>query len=183
MKLYPLILALATLTPLPTLPSCTYSMMVHRQENGLAKLHRALANAQDKASADAAAPAVREYGSLLRSDIDTLIANGKPSLIQLALLRNSYQNSNLSAEAKSTLHEFFRIYGQSFYGSTELRQAFIDMLLAETTSARTSSIVQPSSILQTTPTAQPANSQPAGLIKGGTLLNILRSGTATPAAQ
>ncbi len=168
MKFYSLLLALATLTLLPTLPSCTYSQMVSRQEDGMAKLNRALANAQDKASADAAAPVVREYGSLLRSDIDKLVANGKPSLIQLALLRNSYQNSNLSAEAKSALREFFRIYGQSFYGSTELRQSFIDLLKADAA---------------TTTTQPAATTEPAGLIKGGTLLNILRSGTATPAAQ
>ncbi len=128
MKLRYLILALAALSMAPVLPSCTYSQMVVRQEDGMATLNRALANVQDKTTADAAVPAVRQYGSLLRQDISKLMANGRPSLIQLALLKKSYQNSNIKMESKNALRELFRIYGQGFYGSTELRQAFIDML-------------------------------------------------------
>ncbi len=130
MKFRYLFLALAALTVAPLMPSCTYSQMVMRQEDGMTKLNRALANVQDKASADAAAPVVQQYGSLLRQDMGTLISNGRPSLIQLALLKKTYQTSNISSESKSVLREFFRIYGQGYYGSTALRQAFITMLRA-----------------------------------------------------
>ncbi len=128
MKLCHFFLAFATLSLAPLLPSCTYSQILNRQEDGMARLNNALANVQDKASADAAAPVVRQYGALLRKDMETLLSNGRPSLIQLALLRKTYQNSNMSFESKNALREFFRIYAQSYYGSTDLRQAFIDML-------------------------------------------------------
>ncbi len=129
MKSRYLILALATLCFAPMLPSCSpYSQMLIRQEDGMVQLNRALASVQDQASADAAAPVVQQYGSLLRQDIISLFSNGRPTLIQLLLLKNTYQNSNIKAESKSALREFFRIYGQSFYGSTALRQSFIDML-------------------------------------------------------
>ena len=124
---------LLVLTLMPVLPSCTYSQILSHQEDGMAKLNSALAGVQDKATADAAAPVVRQYGTLLRQDISSLVSNGRPSLIQLALLKTTYQNSNIKQESKNTLREFFRIYGQSFYGSTELRQAVIDMLKTSVT--------------------------------------------------
>ncbi len=129
MKFRYFILALAFITLTPVMPSCTYSQMLTRQEDGMVTLNKALASVQDKTSADAAAPVVRQYGALLRQDISTLIANGRPTLIQLALLRKSYQNSNIKQESKTALRELFRIYSQRYYGSTELRQAFIDALL------------------------------------------------------
>ncbi len=128
MKFSHLILALALFSLVPTLPSCTYSQVLHRQENGMALLREALVQANNKSSADVAAIAVRRYGSLLHEDLNTLLDNGRPSFIQLAMLRKSYQNSAISAEAKGVLREFFRLYSQGFYGSTELRQAFLDML-------------------------------------------------------
>ncbi len=146
MKFYYSLLALAALSIAPVLPSCTYSQMVTRQEDGMTKLNRALANVKDAAPANAAAPGESQDGSLLRQDISSLLSNGRPSLIQLALLKNSYQNSNLKQESKSALTEFFRIYGQSFYGSTTLRQSFIDML-------------KPTSSTQTT-TTTPATTTP-----------------------
>ncbi len=151
MKFRYLILAMAALSVAPLLPSCTYSQMVTRQEDGMVTLNRALANVHDKTTADAAAPAVRQYGSLLRQDIVTLFSNGRPSLMQLLLLKNSYQNSNLKAESKTALREFFRIYSQSFYGSEELRQSFIDMLKAPATNTQA-----PAS----TPTASPTGTTP-----------------------
>ncbi len=151
MKFRYLFLALSALCVAPLLPSCTYSQILQRQENGIASLNRVLAGVQDKTSADAAAPAVRLYGSELRQDISTLISNGRPSLVQLAMLKQSYQNSNIKQESKSALSELFRLYGQGFYGSTELRQAFLDTLLnSNSTSSSNSetSAVQPSSLLQ-----------------------------------
>ncbi len=132
MKFHYLLLAVATLSLAPVLPSCMYSQMLNRQEDGMATLNRTLASVQDKATADAAAPAVRQYGAVLRQDIGKIFANGRPSLIQLAMLKNSYQNSNIKQESKSALGELFRIYSQGFYGSTELRQAFLDLLKPDT---------------------------------------------------
>ncbi len=120
-------LALLACAPLAT-SSCSYSQVLHRQESGLAKLRSSLAQAQDRASADAAALAVDRYGSLLHEDLRTLVSNGRPSLIQLALLKNSYMDSAISAEAKGALAEFFRLYGQGFYGSSALRQAFLNVI-------------------------------------------------------
>ncbi len=152
MKTRFLILALAALSFAPLMPSCNpYSQMVARQEDGMAKLNSALANVQDRASADAAAPVVQQYGSLLRQDVISLFSNGRPSLMQLLLLKNSYQNSNIRTESKSALREFFRIYGQGFYGSTTLRQAFIDMLRNNNTQQAPATTPTPS----TTPTQAP----------------------------
>ncbi len=128
MKLRYLLLAAAVLCLAPVLPSCTYSQMISQHEDGMASLNKALAGVQDKATADAAARTVRQYGALLRQDMGALISNGRPSLIQLALLRKNYQSSNIKQESKNALREFFRIYSQGYYGSTSLRQAFIDML-------------------------------------------------------
>ncbi len=128
MNIRPLILALAVLSLAPVLPSCSFSQVAQRQEKGLVRLNRSLASVQDRRTADAAAPVVREYGALLRADINELNPNGMASLIQLARLRKTYMNSNISLEAKGSLREFFRIYGQRYYGSTTLRQAFIDIL-------------------------------------------------------
>ncbi len=130
MKLRYLILAVAALGVAPMmLPSCTYSNVLIRQESGMVKLNRALANVKDKATADAAAPVVRQYGAQLKQDIMTLLSNGRPSLIQLAMLRATYQNSNIRQESKNALRELFRVYGQSFYGSAALRQAFMTAVL------------------------------------------------------
>ncbi len=133
MKFRSLLLAAAVLSLAPALPSCVCQQIVTRQEDGMAKLNSALTKVQDKASADAAALAVSKYGTLLRRDMGTLLANGRPSLIQLALLKKTYQNSNIRLETKNALGEFFRIYGQGYYGSTTLRKAFIDMLRAAPT--------------------------------------------------
>ncbi len=124
-----LLLAAAALSLAPVLPSCTYSQMLSRQEDGMAKLNTTLASVNSLTTADAAAPVVRQYGAELRQDINTLVTNGRPSLLQLAMLRNSYQNSNIKQESKDALRELFRIYGRSFYGSTALRQAVVDVLL------------------------------------------------------
>ncbi len=149
MKLRFLFLALAALTLAPVLPSCTYSQVLHNQENNMAMLNRTLANVQDKTTADAAAPVVRMCGSELRQDISKIVANGKPNVVQLAMLKQSYQNSNIKAESKSALTQLFRIYGQGFYGSTELKQAFLDMLLKSgSTTAETTTTTQSSSQLQ-----------------------------------
>ncbi len=156
MKFRYLILAVAALSFAPVLPSCTYSQMLTRQEDGMATLNRALAGVKDLATADAAAPAVRQYGSVLRQDISTLMSNGRPSLIQLAMLRNSYQNSNIKQESKNALRELFRIYGQSFYGSTALRQAVVDVLLKSSDTTTTT---------QATSTATPASSAAAQTLK------------------
>ncbi len=94
----------------------------------MAALRESLVHVNDKATADAAATTVTRYGSLLRSDIQTILGNGRPSLLQLAMLRKSYQNSAISAEAKGVLREYFRISSQGYYGSNTLRQSFIDML-------------------------------------------------------
>lgn len=119
---------LAALPLLSTLPSCTYSQVVHRQEDGLATLAQTLSGVSDKASADAAAPAVRNYGSLLMSDVKNVLANGSPSLIELLMLKNSYQNSTLKQQSKACLSQVFRIAAQRYYGSDELRSAFVNML-------------------------------------------------------
>ncbi len=130
MKLHYLILAVAALGVAPVmLPSCTYSNVLIRQESGMAKLNRTLAGVKDKATADAAAPVVRQYGTQLKQDVAAILSNGKPSLIQLAMLRASYQNSNIKQESKNALRELFRVYGQGFYGSTDLRQAFMTVVL------------------------------------------------------
>ncbi len=155
MKLRYLILAMAALSLAPVLPSCTYSQMVARQEDGMVTLNRALTNVQDKATADAAAPAVRQYGALLRQDIVSLFSNGRPSLMQLLLLKNSYQNSNLKAESKTALREFFRIYSQGFYGSDELRQSFIDMLKGSSTGTQTPATTPSSTTPSLAPTLAP----------------------------
>ncbi len=143
MKFRYLILAMAALSVAPVLPSCTYSQMLTRQEDGMAQLNAALAGVKDKATADAAAPVVRQYGSVLRQDVSTLLSNGSPSLLQLAMLKNSYQNSNIKQESKNALGELFRIYGQGFYGSTELRQAFIDILTNTNTTTTTQTTTTP----------------------------------------
>ncbi len=153
MKLRYLLLALAALSFAPVLPSCTYSQILNRQENGIAILNRTLAAVQNRTTADAAAPVVRQYGSVLRQDISTLLSNGRPSLIQLAMLKNSYQNSNIKQESKEALRELFRIYGQSFYGSTSLRQAVVDVLLNNNSSTTTS-----------TPVTTPTTTTPASTI-------------------
>ncbi len=137
MKFRYLILAVAALSFAPVLPSCTYSQMLSRQEDGMAKLNATLAGVNSLATADAAAPVVRQYGGQLRQDISTLISNGRPSLLQLAMLRNSYQNSNIKQESKNALTELFRIYGQSFYGSTALRQAVVEGLLSSSDTSAT----------------------------------------------
>ncbi len=128
MKSLPLILALAALSLVPVLPSCTYTQVLERQEDGMAMLSESLVQVSDKASADAAADAVRRYGHLLRSDISTLLGAGRPSLLQLAQLRYRYKDSSLNADAKSVLREYFRIFSRQYYGSTALRQAFSDMM-------------------------------------------------------
>jgi len=122
------VVALATLSTLSLLPSCTYSQIVNRQEDGLASLTQTLSGVRDKASADAAAPAVRNYGSLLLSDVKTITANGRPSLLELLMLKNSYQNSTLKQQSKSCLAQVFRIAAQRYYGSDELRSAFVQTL-------------------------------------------------------
>ncbi len=123
-----LIIALAALSLVPLLPSCTYSQVLHRQENGMALMREALVHVNDRASADAAATTVDRYGNQLRSDIGTILGNGRPSLLQLAMLRKSYQNSSISTEAKGVLREYFRIASQGYYGSDSLRQSFLNML-------------------------------------------------------
>lgn len=122
------VVALAALSSFSVLPSCTYSQVVNRQEDGLATLTQKLAQVNDKASADAAAPAVRAYGSLLMSDVRTITANGRPSLIELLMLKNSYRNSTLKQQSKSCLAQVFRIVANRYYGSDELRSAFVQML-------------------------------------------------------
>ncbi len=148
MKFRYLILVLAALSVSPLLPSCTYSQILHRQEDGLATLNRTLSAVQNKTTADAAAPVVRQYGSELRQDISTLISNGKPNLVQLALLKQSYQNSNIKQESKNVLAQFFRIYGQGFYGSTELRQACLDVMLNTSSTTTQATPTQTSPLLQ-----------------------------------
>lgn len=122
------VVALATFPTLSILPSCTYSQIVNRQEDGLATLAQTLSGVTDKASADAAAPAVRNYGSLLMSDVQTITANGCPSLLELLMLKNSYRNSTLKQQSKTCLSQVFRIAAQRYYGSDELRSAFVQVL-------------------------------------------------------
>lgn len=125
--LIPLV-AVAALSAVSFIPSCTYSQVVNRQEDGLTTLTNRLMQVNDRASADAAAPAVRAYGQLLMSDVRTITANGRPSLMELLVLKSSYQNSNLKAQSKSCLAQFFRIAANRYYGSEELRSAFTQML-------------------------------------------------------
>lgn len=127
-KVFMPVAALAALSSLSVLPSCTYSRIVNRQEDGLATLSQTLSGVNDKASADAAAAAVRNYGSLLMGDVKTITANGRPSLIELLMLKNSYQNSSLKQQSKACLSQVFRIAAQRYYGSDELRSAFVQML-------------------------------------------------------
>ena len=122
------ILSLAAL--LAALPSCQsyYGQTIARQTDGLTLLNDALSNVNDKATADAAALEVDRYGTLLMQDIRGLLAHGKPNLLELYLLKNSYQDSNLKPMAKATLAQLFRLYGQGFYGSAALRQSFVNQL-------------------------------------------------------
>ena len=122
------ILALSAL--LAALPSCQsyYGQTISRQTDGLTLLNAALGNVHDKTSADAAAIEVDRYGTLLMQDVRGLLAHGKPNLLELYLLKNSYQDSNLKPMAKQTLAQLFRLYGQGFYGSAALRQSFVNQL-------------------------------------------------------
>lgn len=124
-----LLLALGMLAPLATMTGCTYSQVLNRQESALARLNRSLAAVHDRASAQAAIPAVNRYGRVLSEDLNTLFANGKPTWLELLMLKNSYQNSNISSEAKTSLREIFRIAQANFYGCTELRNAMISAVL------------------------------------------------------
>lgn len=119
--------AIALLT---TLSSCQsyYGQTISRQTDGLALLNAALSQVNDKTAADAAAAEVDRYGTLLMQDIRGLFAHGKPGLLELYLLKNNYRNSNLKPMAKETLTQIFRLYGQGFYGSSALRQSFINQL-------------------------------------------------------
>ncbi len=149
MKFRYLILAMAALSVAPVLPSCTYSQILERQEDSMVTLNRVLSNVHDKTTADAAAPVVRLYGSQLRQDISKIVSNGKPNLVQLAMLKQSYQSSNIKAESKSVLTQLFRIYGQGFYGSTELKQAVLELLLKPgSTTTETTTPTQTSPQLQ-----------------------------------
>ncbi len=122
------ILPLAAL--LSALPSCQsyYGQTIVRQTDGLSLLNTTLSNVNDKTTADAAALEVDRYGTLLMQDIRGLLAHGKPNLLELYLLKNSYRDSNLKPMAKATLSQIFRLYGQGFYGSAALRQSFISQL-------------------------------------------------------
>ncbi len=94
----------------------------------MAMLLEALVHVNDKASADAAAQAVRRYGHLLRHDIDPLLGAGRSSLMRLAQLRDRYKDSSLNSDAKGVLREYFRIFSQGFYSSAALRRSFSDMM-------------------------------------------------------
>lgn len=116
--------------PAVLLSSCQtfYTQMASREADGLAGLHAALAGVHDHASADRAAIAVDQYGSLLMQDVKGIFAQGKPNLLELYKLKNDYQSSNLKPLAKQTLAELFRLYRNNFYGSVALRNAFAAQL-------------------------------------------------------
>lgn len=159
-----LIAGIALCAAISTMPSCTYSNALQRQESGLAALNRSLSAVQDQASADAAASAVRLYGSQLSSDLNILFKNGKPSLLELLMLRNSYQNSNISTEGKNVLGQLIRIGSNGFYNSTDLRNATIQAVLNQVTgsSAATATTGPQSPFLkQATTTSTSTTAQPA----------------------
>lgn len=150
-----LIAGIALCAAMSTMPSCTYSNALQRQESGLAALNRSLSAVQDQASADAAASAVRLYGSQLASDLNILFKNGKPSLLELLMLKNSYQNSNISTEGKNVLGQLIRIGSNGFYNSTDLRNATIQAVLNQVTgsSATTTATGPQSPFLRPTTTS------------------------------
>lgn len=102
--------------------------MASREADGLAGLQAALAGVHDRSSADLAVAAVDQYGSVLMQDVKGVFAQGKPNLLELYLLKNDYQDSDLKPMAKQTLAELFRIYRNNFYGSAALRSAFAAQL-------------------------------------------------------
>ena len=116
--------------PAVFLPSCQsfYTQMASREADGLAGLHAALAGVHDRASADRAIAAVDQYGSVLMRDVKGVFAQGKPNLLELYMLKNDYQGSDLKPLAKQTLAELFRLYRNNFYGSAGLRNAFVSQL-------------------------------------------------------
>lgn len=152
-----LLAGIALCSAMCTLPNCTYSNALQRQESSLAALNHSLAAVQDQASADAAASAVRLYGSQLASDLNLLFDHGKPSMLELLMLKNSYQSSNISTEGKNVLGQLIRIGSNGFYNSTSLRNATIQAVLNQITgsTATSASTVQPASFQRST-TAQPS---------------------------
>lgn len=122
--------SLALMAQMLTMTSCTtYSQVLRHQQSELALLNQSLMAVQDRATAQAAIPAVQRYGAVLSQDLDRIFDNGRPTLLELLELRNTYQNSSISAEAKTSLREIFRIVRANFYGCPELRQAMIVSVL------------------------------------------------------
>ncbi len=121
---------LLSAVPAALLSSCQtfYTQMASREADGLSRLHAALAGVNDRESADRAAAAVDEYGSILMQDVQGLLSQGRPSLLELYLLKNNYRNSDLKPVAQQTLAELFRLYRNNFYGSAALRGAFVSQL-------------------------------------------------------
>lgn len=165
-----LIAGIALCAAMSTMSSCTYSNALQRQESGLAALNRSLSTVQDQATADAAASAVRLYGSQLASDLNILFKNGKPSLLELLMLKNSYQNSNISTEGKNVLGQLIRIGSNGFYNSTELRNATVQAVLNQVTGSSATSTpttLPQSSFLRPTTTTTGSTTQPtaAGVLQ------------------
>lgn len=170
MKIHNIIIAgIALCAAMSTMSSCTYSNALQRQESGLAALNRSLSAVQDQASADAAASAVRLYGNQLASDLNVLFQNGKPSLLELLMLKNSYQSSNISTEAKNVLGQLIRIGSNGFYNSTDLRNATVQAVLNQITGSKTATsarVPQPIFLQPATSTGVPATTATPGLLQG-----------------
>lgn len=144
-------IAVILLATLPTsLTSCTLSHLMQQQENGLAVLNASLATVHDRDTADAAAPAVRRYGAQLAADLKTLYENGRPTFLQLLMLRESYQSSNISQEARTSLDHLVRICSSGFYGSTALSDAIFQVILDQTTTSFDTSHSNPQRLLRDT---------------------------------
>lgn len=128
----PALLICMLTVPMLTLTCCTtYSQVLLHQQSEIALLNQSLMAVQNYETAQAAIPAVQRYGNVLSRDLDRIFDNGKPTLLELLALKNTYQNSSLSTEAKTSLREIFRIARANFYGCTELRRAMIVCVLEQ----------------------------------------------------
>ena len=95
--------------------------------------------------------------------------SGKPSLLELLMLKNSYQSSNISTEAKNVLGQLIRIGSNGFYNSTDLRNATVQAVLNQITGSKTATsarVPQPTFLQPATSTGVPATTATPGLLQG-----------------
>lgn len=114
------------------LASCSsfYGNLVNNEVQRLQDLTKELSLVNDRASADAMAPRISEYGSAFGEAFQGITVNGKPSWLEMYRIKTQLEKDSTRSSATEFMGQIIRLNTKQFYGSQALKDAIWNQSMA-----------------------------------------------------